>query len=134
MTSHLYLRMAHFTTARMTAFKPGQSPPPVLMPILRISGMLVSREQDWDGIVQHRVSGWWLVASARKKSHYLNAMLAGFVPAEAEAAGVTSLPAVAVSRAKMEMPPLKFAVYTNFSLGSIFTAMGLGLAPEVLTA
>src|SRR5579884_1346042 len=38
-TRHLYFRMAHFTAARMTAFKPGASPPPVQIPIVRTSVM-----------------------------------------------------------------------------------------------
>src|SRR5947207_4176916 len=40
-TFHLYLRKAHLTAARMTALRPGASPPPVQMPIQRISGMVM---------------------------------------------------------------------------------------------
>src|SRR5438270_902273 len=38
-TFHLYLRMAHLTAARMTALRPGASPPPVQMPMQWISDM-----------------------------------------------------------------------------------------------
>src|SRR5205823_8595488 len=37
MTLHLYFRNAHLTAARMTALRPGASPPPVHIPIHRIS-------------------------------------------------------------------------------------------------
>src|SRR5271166_984640 len=40
MTFHLYLRMADFTAARMTALRPGASPPPVQMPIHLISDIV----------------------------------------------------------------------------------------------
>src|SRR5580700_1836181 len=45
MTFHPYLMMAALVAARMTALRPGASPPPVLMPMQRISDMrlVVSR-------------------------------------------------------------------------------------------
>src|SRR5579864_5467630 len=39
-TCQRYLRMADLTTARMTALSPGASPPPVQMPIRRMSDMV----------------------------------------------------------------------------------------------
>src|SRR5580704_11697341 len=39
MTFHPYLMMAALVAARMTALRPGASPPPVLMPMQRMSDM-----------------------------------------------------------------------------------------------
>src|ERR1700690_1490536 len=41
MTCQRYLRMADLTAARMTEFRPGASPPPVQMPIRRMSDIVV---------------------------------------------------------------------------------------------
>jgi hypothetical protein len=41
-TFHPYWRIAVLTAALMTAFKPGQSPPPVKMPILFIEVPAIS--------------------------------------------------------------------------------------------
>ena len=40
MTFHLYFRKAHFAAARMTALRPGASPPPVQIPMQRMSDMV----------------------------------------------------------------------------------------------
>ena len=39
MTRHMYFRKAVFTAARITALRPGASPPPVQMPMQRMSDM-----------------------------------------------------------------------------------------------
>src|ERR1700730_8802896 len=39
MTFHLYFRMAALVAARMTALRPGASPPPVAIPMQRMSGI-----------------------------------------------------------------------------------------------
>src|SRR5262252_5061430 len=41
-TFHLYFSTADFTAARMTALSPGASPPPVPIPMHRISHMMIS--------------------------------------------------------------------------------------------
>src|SRR5271166_5373246 len=48
MTFHLYLRMAALVAARMTALRPGASPPPVAIPIQRMSGIGTCR---WSFVV-----------------------------------------------------------------------------------
>src|SRR5437879_890175 len=56
MTFHLYLRMAALTTARMTAFRPGASPPPVPMPMQRMSDILSSvwPFRAFDNVTRHK--------------------------------------------------------------------------------
>src|SRR5512133_578778 len=44
-TRQAYFWMAHFVAARITAFKPGQSPPPVEMPIVLISAIVMCEER-----------------------------------------------------------------------------------------
>src|SRR5690242_5502511 len=45
MTRQAYFWMAHFVAARITAFKPGQSPPPVEMPIVLMSAIGMCEER-----------------------------------------------------------------------------------------
>src|SRR5216683_78914 len=58
MTFHPYLIIAALVAARMTAFRPGASPPPVPMPIQRMSdidsSLVVGR---WSLVVGRRSSG-----------------------------------------------------------------------------
>jgi hypothetical protein len=39
--------MAHLVAARITAFNPGQSPPPVEMPIVRMSLIRIFRKTEY---------------------------------------------------------------------------------------
>ena len=49
MTFHLYLRMADFTAARITAFNPGASPPPVQIP-MQLMFAMATHHDNADGL------------------------------------------------------------------------------------
>lgn len=107
MTFHLYFRMADFTAARITALRPGASPPPVQIPIQRIAVMEI-RMPDFGGYGSYRQ---WTVASfsARRsrqitdpessrlriiatKNHCTEIVTGGLVPPHSVAVTVVVMP------------------------------------------
>src|SRR5580700_10572849 len=66
MTFHPYLRMAALVAARITAFRPGASPPPVAIPMQRMSDIEVGASPCWtaqaeppeDHPADHTLAAW----------------------------------------------------------------------------
>ena len=80
MTFHPYLMTAALVAARMTALRPGASPPPVPMPIQR---MLVENPSFVVSRSSLVVRGWWLGGRRSESRRYDN-----FVTSQSQLTGV----------------------------------------------